>query len=285
MNSSGIRLHLLNIHTRRHMWILNLTEAGFWTVFFSRCRPQSRALQNVRNDEVVNRWCLCFPLPSNFLRIQDSRKDMEGSMKLSVKNTSKCCIAKTRKENKGKDSAWKNVKECECEILSSLVDSFFHPECGTHRTAPDRNEKSLAPRKVVKTQSATESFQSSRSRVVAEAPRHRSRLLKVSDLKKTRGVTAFFMWTNIVERAPKKNDVLKLVVPKIYRINNNNINNINNLETRFALCIFLLSNREVLGSQLDISGKNWASQFTWRAERRTATNSSVLGICLHLFLS
>lgn len=39
---------------------------GFWTVFFSRCRPQSRALQNVRNDEVVNRWCLCCMLSTSF---------------------------------------------------------------------------------------------------------------------------------------------------------------------------------------------------------------------------
>lgn len=57
----------------------------------------------------------------------------------------------------------------------------------------------------------------------------------------------------------------------------------------FALSCHLESRG--LGSQLDISGKNWASQFTWRAERRAAAtnmspsfevflNPSILGISL-----
>lgn len=201
----------------------NLTEAGFLDGVFLKVPSPEQGLAKCQE------WRSCesmMPMPMlhafHFLQISwESRKDMEGSMKLWVNNTSKCCIA-ANKKIKAKiqhERMPKNVNERDSELTRFL--SFFHPECGTHRTAPDRNEKSLAPRVWSKTDVSTRSATSSRfSRVVSvEAPRHRLfRLLKVSDLQKNAMSNDRFSCEQILLNLLqcKKIYKLKVVVPKIY---------------------------------------------------------------------
>lgn len=148
-------------------------------------------MQNVRNDEVVNRWCLCFPLPSNFPEnLGRIWKDIEGSMKLSVKNTSKCCIA-ANKKMKAKIQHERMSMNVSVRVRAhSIFYRFFIPEI------PDTSHSTRSKRKISRTSGSVEdpktvstvsTFRRISQVVAGEAPRHRSRRhLKVSGLKNAR---------------------------------------------------------------------------------------------------
>ena len=229
MNSSGIRLHLLNIHTRRQhvntakflVMLLKFQSDRGWV--FGRCFSQGAVPRAgpCKMSGMTKLW-IDDAYAFHFLQISwESIKHMEGYRRI--------CEAINQEHQQmlhcKKQRQRFSMKECqrisECEIPSSLVFlSFFHPECGTHRTAPDRNEKSLAPRKVEDRHEALQmSFPSSRRRGRgAPAP-----VVSPSEglrPQKMRWVFRRFSCEQILLNLLqyKKIYKLKVFVPKIYRM-------------------------------------------------------------------
>lgn len=198
------------------MWILrsfslcfssfNLTEAGFLDGVFLKVPSPEQGLAKCQEwrscESMMPMLSTSFKFPENLSSIW---KDIEGSVKLSIKNTSKCCTAK----NKGKDSAWKNVKEF--QSVRFRAHSFF---IVFSSWVWDTSHSTRSKRKISRTSEGRRPTRSA-TNVVSVKSSSRARrpgtgcfaFWRSQTSKNAMSFSTFFMWTNIVEPAPIQKNI------------------------------------------------------------------------------